>query len=418
MTPEERLKALNTAFSRYRQAPFFKDRLPEKPLASLEELKSIPFMTKEDLIRHSPFGMLCVPQAEVLQYHESFGTTGTPASTWFHQGDLRDNADQVNACGIDFQPDDTVLIRFPYAISMIAHAVHRAAQDRGAGVIAASSRSTVSPFPRVIDLMRKLQVTVLAGLPLQALLLAETAELLGIRPDRDFPHLRALLLGGEPIPPGKRRLLEDIWGVPVFALYGMTEIGTAGAACRYGTLHPLEDYFIFEVWQEDLARETPPGETGVLVVTTITDKATPVVRYVTQDRIRLIPAQCPCGHSATLEIRGRNAHTVTLGERILDLWDLDGLVDRLPCRRFWVAGVEPTGLRFVVEAEPPVDGLPPGLIDALERECGFPVTVDLVPRGALYDRQELLSVGIVGKPRYIYSAKEMSAGAYLRSAKV
>ncbi|ABZ84347.1 coenzyme f390 synthetase, putative [Heliomicrobium modesticaldum Ice1] len=418
MTSEERLKALNAAFNRYRQAPFFKDRLPEKPLASLEELKSIPFMTKADLIRHSPFGMLCVPQAEVLQYHESFGTTGTPASTWFHRGDLRDNADQVNACGIGFRPDDTVLIRFPYAISMIAHAVHRAAQERGAAVIAASSRSAVSPFPRVIELMGKLQVTVLAGLPLQALLLAETAELLGFRPDRDFPHLRALLLGGEPIPPGKRRLLEDIWGVPVFTLYGMTEIGTAGAACRCGTLHPLEDYFIFEVWQEDLTREAPPGETGILVVTTITDKATPVVRYVTEDRVRLIPAHCPCGHDATLEVRGRKGHTVTIGDRVLDLWDLDGLVDRLPCRRFWVVGVEPPGLRFVVETEPPVDSLPTHLIDALAREYPFPVTVDLVPKGTLYDRQELLRVGIVGKPRYIYSSDEMSAGTYLRSSKV
>ncbi|MBM7866187.1 AMP-binding protein [Heliobacterium gestii] len=417
MTPEERLRALNDALCRYRKAPFFKDRLPEPPLSSLGDLSSIPLMTKADLIAHSPFGMLCVPQAEVLQYHESFGTTGTPASTWFHQGDLQDNADQVNACGIDFTAADTVLIRYPYAISMIAHAVHRAAQDRGAGVIAASSRSTVSPFPRIIDLMSKLQVTVLASLPLQAQLLAETAELLGLRPDRDFPHLRALLVGGEPIPPGRRRLLEAIWGVPVFTIYGMTEIGTAGAACRYGRLHPLEDYFIFEVLREDLVSEAAPGETGILVVTSITDKATPVVRYITQDRVCLIPEPCPCGQGSTLNIRGRSADTITLGGRTLDLWDLDGLVDRLPCRRFWIAGVEPPGLRFVVEAEPTAS-LPPGFTEALTREMGFPVTVDFVPEGALYDRRDLLSVGVVGKPRYIYRADEMASGAYLRSAKL
>ncbi|MFZ5634432.1 MAG: phenylacetate--CoA ligase family protein [Bacillota bacterium] len=417
MKPQEKLKALNQLLEHCKASPFYKERLPGGPLGSLEELKNIPVTTKEDLRQHSPFGLICVPRRELYQYHETFGTTGVPVSTWFTREDLRYNAREITMCGVNFNEDDTVLVRFPYSISAVAHMVHAAAQLKHACVIPVGARSTVSPFPRVVNLMQKLAVTVLACLPLQAVLIAETAEMLGLKPNRDFPHLRAVCTAGEPLSRGRRRLLEDIWGVPVYDVYGMAEIGTAVVDCEFSNPHPLEDYFIFELLDEELKTEVKPGKLGYLVITSLKKKATPIIRYFTGDRARIVEKECPCGEEFCLEIRGRREDTITVGSRVLDLWDLDEIVSNLPFRRFWVAGEAPEGLHLVVEEEKAGGDISPALVSALEKKYQMRLYIEAVPRGTLYDRSELLSVGVVGKPQYIYTAAEMVEKKYIKSAR-
>lgn len=419
MNPEEKLARLNEVLRHAKASPFYRDRLPERRLRSLEELTRIPLTTKEDLRGASPFGLVCVPQEELYQYHESFGTTGAPVSAWLTGDDFAANAwSLARAWGVALNEHDTVLIRFPYAISTVAHLVHAAAHMMRACVIPADARSTVSPFPRVVGLLRKLEVTVLACLPLQAVLIAETAELLGLRPNRDFPRLRAICTGGEPLPPGRRALIQEIWGVPLYDNFGMTEIGAAVLDCEFGRPHPLEEQFLFELLEEDLVTRARPGAIGQLAVTTLARRAAPVIRYLTGDRARLVQEACACGRPSSLEIRGRREHAVTVDGRVLDLWDLDAIVAHLPCRRFWVAGPIPGGLHFVVEDEGQGGALSREASERLEDKYGMKLRFEYVPRGTLYDRNDLLSLGTVGKPQYVYTAQEMEEKRYLRTAKV
>lgn len=408
----ERLQTLNQVILQCKNSTFYRNRLPSEPLASLDELKQLPLTTPADVKKNSPLGFICVNKKELFQYHETFGTTGIPASTWLTREDLLDNAREVNESGINFTEDDTVLIRFPYAISAIAHVMHTAAQMKNACVIPVSSRSTISPFPRVVDMLKRLEVTVLAGLPLQALQIAEAAELMGFKPDRDFPNLRAILTAGEPLTTGRRKLLESIWGVPVIDIYGMAEIGTAITDCQYGRGHLLEDYFIFELLDEDLKTEVKPGQLGYLVVTTLRKRANPVIRYLTGDRAKKIDVKCQCGKPFSIEVHGRKDDVIKLGDKVFDLWDIEDIVADFPCRRFWVAGPYREGLQFVVEEEKPGDRIDSKLIKQLENKYSLKLDVEVVPKGTLYDRSELLSVGAVGKPRYLYSAAEMYEKVY------
>ncbi|MBO8169873.1 MAG: phenylacetate--CoA ligase family protein [Thermoanaerobacteraceae bacterium] len=415
MTPGEKLAALNALLKRCKKAPFYREKLPERELRSLSELKQIPLTTKEQLRRCSPYDLVCVPRKELYQYHESFGTTGTPVSTWLTKEDFKFNARHINTGGINFSKEDVVLVRFPYAISTIAHYVHRAAQLKGACVIPASSRSTVSPFTRIIHLMQKLEVTILACLPLQALLLAETAELLGFNPAKDFPNLRAIFTAGEPLTDGKRKLLESIWKVQIINNYGMTETGSQINDCEFCRPHPDENSFIYEILKEDLQTDAEPGETGYLVVTTLNKEATPLIRYLTGDRAKLIHEECPCGKEKVIEIRGRMQNTIKVGRRVLDQWDLDDLVSLLPYRRFWIAGPGTRGVKFVIEKENCSGTLSAHFIRKLEQLHEVPLEVEIVPKGTLLDRSKLLSVGRIGKPRYIYTAAEMQQKTYLKA---
>lgn len=417
MQTHKQLEAINKILEHCRNAAFYKDRIPEQPLTSLLEFKALPLTTKADLRQNSPFGLISVPRSSLYQYHESFGTTGIPVSSWFTREDIDDICSILKGWGVKFNQDDIVLIRYPYAISSPAHLVHAAAQAQGACVIPASSRSTVSPFPRIVDLLRKLEVTVMAGLPLQMVLIAETAELLGLDPQKDFPHLRAICTAGEALPEPRRQLIQNIWGKPVFDHYGMTEFGPVVVECEYQVPHIQEDYFYCEILDEDLQSEVKPGEAGYLVITALKRRGSPIVRYFTGDRARLTESCCKCGKTSSLQICGRLEDTITVKDRIFDRWDLEGIVTKFPCRRFWAAGPINGGIHFVVEQENSGDQIDAEMINDLENQYQMKIEVEVVPKGALYDRSELLDVGVVGKPQYIYTAEEMAQKSYLKSAK-
>src|SRR6185437_11164262 len=122
------------------------------------------------------------PNAELIQYHESFGTTGLMVSSWLTRADFDAFADQINQCALDFGPEDLLVNKFPYAISMPAHIVKLAAQKRGTCVVSASSLSPACPYSRTLKLMRKLRATVLTCLPTEANLLGAAARVMRPEP--------------------------------------------------------------------------------------------------------------------------------------------------------------------------------------------------------------------------------------------
>ena len=157
------------------------------------------------------------------------------------------------------------MVRFPYALSTISHFLHQASQKNHACVIPVDSRTTVTPMPKVIELMRKLGVTVLACNPLQAIMLAEVAEIEGLHPIDDFPSLRAICTAGEPMTRFKRNLLQEIWGVPVYDNYGMTEVGTVMVECKFKQHHPFNvASFIIEILRDDLQQKHSQEKRGIL----------------------------------------------------------------------------------------------------------------------------------------------------------
>lgn len=417
MSSQALLESLNCVLKRCKNTAFYSSRIPEEPIQSIEEFKRIPLTTKADLRRASPFGLIAVSRSRLFQYHESFGTTGIPVSSWFTRKDIEDVNRVFQSWGVGISPEDIVLIRYPYAISSPAHLFHRAAQAQGACVIPASSRSTVSPFPRIIDLLRKLEVSVLAGLPLQMILIAETAELLGFNPRDDFPHLRAICTAGEALPEPRRELIEQIWGKPVYDHYGMTECGPLILDCKYQTPHHQEEFFYYEILADDLQRDVKPGEPGYLTVTTLRRQGSPLIRYLTGDRVRLLDKDCACGRKNTFQVCGRQEDLIKVNGRILDRTDLELIVAELPCRRFWAAGPSKEGINLVVEREKDTDRIELQQIQDLSEKYQSRLDIELLPKGSLYDRSELLAVGVVGKPQYIYTAEEMKQKAYLKSVR-
>jgi phenylacetate-CoA ligase len=401
-----KVQILNEVIKYAKVAPFYQDRLPGQ-IKSYKDFKDIPLTLKEDLQNHSPYGFVAAEKEELLQYHESSGTTGKPISAWFSEKDLDDMTMSINECGVHFSKQDKVLIRFPYALSTISHFLHQAAQKKLACVIPADSRTTVMPMPRVIELMRKLGVTVLACNPLQAIMLAEVAEIEGFHPIDDFPSLRAICTAGEPLTSYKRSLLQEIWGVPVYDNYGMTEVGTVMVECPCKQHHSFQGAYHIEILRDDLQTEALPGEAGNLVLTTLQKRATVMIRYLTGDRARVLNRKCSCGKEPIIEMLGRKSNLIQLGSIDFDQMEIEEMISYLPCRRFWAVGTFKDTLMFFVEKESESDQLPLGMEKEWQRRYGVKIKIHLVEKGTIYDRNERQSFGVKAKPRYLLSEEEI-----------
>jgi phenylacetate-coenzyme A ligase PaaK-like adenylate-forming protein len=333
-----------------------------------------------------------VPLERVCHYGESSGTTGASNSTWLTADDFIRDADAIRARHPDvFAPGRIILNRFPF-MAAPAHLMQLVAQRGGGVAIPAGNINWDVPFPRALDLAVQTGAHVLAGLPLEPVVLGEIARARGLDPGRDLA-VDALFLGGAPLPPALQRRLARLWKARVIELYGSTETMLLGTACAEGTLH-LEPTLVFaEVL--DAKGETAPE--GTLVVTTLGVEGSPLVRLDTGDIVRQVHCGCGDGRMA-LVVLGRAADAVELGGRRLYPFELvdagAAAADALDSSIFFVV-VLPDRLLLRIETDGEGGDPTPAL---RERLGDVPIEVERVERGMLLDVEFLSRSPRVYKP--------------------
>ena len=281
--------------------PFYRKKFKELAIdpdgfSSLEELRKLPFTTKDDLRNNYPYGLFAVPLRDVVRLHASSGTTGMATVVGYTRNDLKNWSDMVarilTATGVD--ADDVVQIAFGYGLFTGGFGLHYGAERVGASVIPISSGNT----KRQIQILQDFKTTALVCTPSYALLLADT--MMGMDININTLHLKYGLFGGEPWSEEMRGEIKNKLGIIATDNYGLSEVmgpGVAGECSYCNGLHINEDHFIVEVINPDTLEPVTPGELGELVFTTITKEAFPVIRYRTRDLARLMPEPCPCGRT-------------------------------------------------------------------------------------------------------------------------
>ena len=316
--------ALEATIECARKSPFYAERLRGVQARNPAELRKVPLTTRSDLMAAGLHGMRALPLEEVCHYGETSGTSGAGAnSTWLTAADLSRSARAISKRHPDvFAPGHILLNRFPF-MAAPAHLIQLIAQQGGGVAIPAGNINWDVPFPRALDLAQSTGANVLAGFPLEPIVLAQLALARGLDPAKDLP-LDTFFLGGAPLPPVMQRRIERIWGGRVIELYGSTETMLLGTSCRARTLHLEPDLVHCEVLHPDSDEETAVGEEGRLIVTTLGIEGSPLVRLDTGDRVRRLPP-CECGdprpaivvlgrESAVVEFQGRRLHSYDLVE--------------------------------------------------------------------------------------------------------
>jgi len=293
----ERLEAtINRA---YMNVPFYRRKFDEldidtDQIRSLDDLKRLPFTTKQDLRDNYPYGLFAVPLREVVRIHASSGTTGIPTVVGYTRNDVKTWSNLVarvlTAGGVT--KEDVVQIAFGYGLFTGGFGLHYGAEKIGASVIPISSGNT----KRQIKIMEDFKTTTLICTPSYALLIADTMYEMGI--NINALSLKYGLFGAEPWSENMRREIEEKLKIIATDNYGLSEVmgpGIAGECIRRKGLHINEDHFLVEIINPENLELVKPGDVGELVITTLTKEAFPMIRYRTRDLTRLISAPCECG---------------------------------------------------------------------------------------------------------------------------
>jgi len=295
----ERLRGvLQRAFDR---VELFRARLEERGLTpadigGLEDIAKLPFTTKTDLRDTYPFGLFASPIEEVVRLHASSGTTGKPIVVAYTREDLdvwtNVMVRSLASCGITH--GDIVQNAYGYGLFTGGLGAHYGAEALGATVIPISGGNT----ERQIMVMKDFEVTAICCTPSYFIHLLERAGELGIDV-RKLP-LRTGVFGAEPWTESMRRHIESAGGIRAFDIYGLSEITGPGVAiecCAQDGLHLFEDHFYPEIVDPESGEPLPEGCEGELVVTTLSKRAMPMIRYRTRDITALISKPCPCGRT-------------------------------------------------------------------------------------------------------------------------
>lgn len=255
------------------------------PPTSLEAFANFPFTEASDLIERGQ-EFLCVSQSEIARIVslQTSGTTQAPKRVYFTRDDLDLTLDffqhgMKTLCGAG----DRALILFPW----------QTPDSVGALLATALERLGLTVYCRQVEgaaeLFSQTPLQVVCG---PASWVVRAAEL------NPGQGVSSVLTSSETLTQAMRTFLGETWGTEVFDHYGMTETGLGGAVeCRaHQGLHIRENDLYFEVVDQEGA-PLPDGREGELVVTTLTRRGMPFIRYRTGDRGLITSEPCPCGSS-------------------------------------------------------------------------------------------------------------------------
>jgi phenylacetate-CoA ligase len=101
-----------------------------------------------------------------------------------------------------------------------------------------------------------------------------------------LPELRVVCTTGEPLYPHQRQLIERAFGAQVANEFGSRDVGFTAHETPEAQMLLLSENIILEVLGPD-GLPVAPGETGEAVVTALTSRAQPFIRYRTGDMLAL-----------------------------------------------------------------------------------------------------------------------------------
>ncbi len=313
------LERLKTTVEHCMHSAFYKQRFKEAGLEpgdirSLDDIRKIPFTTKQDLRDTYPFGMASVPLSQCVRLHSSSGTTGNPTVILHTQKDLNEWANAVARClwMVGCRPDDVFQNTSGYGMFTGGLGFQYGAERLGMLTVPAAAGNT----RRQLKFFTDFGTTVVHAIPSYATRIYEVMQQEGIDPRRDT-KLRTLVIGAEPHSEEQRRRIQDMLGVKAYNSFGMSEMCGPGVAfeCKeQNGMHIWEDYYIVEIVDPKTLEPVPDGEIGELVLTTINREAMPLLRYRTRDLTRIIPGECPCGrhHKRIDRMKGRSDDMIVL----------------------------------------------------------------------------------------------------------
>lgn len=350
----------------YERNSFYRTRLDAaglKPgdVTSIEAFREqVPFCEKTDLLEdqnaHPPFGQrLGVSEDRVVMTFLTSGTSGAGQEVYGHtwKDALLSGTKYLEGplWWLGLRKGDRVFMMVPIATLAF-----------GLMVVETMRLAGYQPF-QVFNLDSATKLKTMSRFSPHALVLTPThlarlttiAQEVDIQPHREYPDLKGILVAGQAYPVELAQRLEEAWGTKLYETYGSSqgnghmaatcELGAVHADGSRGAMHIYEHHVLLEVLDADTGEHVAPGEEGMAVVTNLEVEGSPLLRFRTNDKVRYLGEECPCGrgwaaieagtisrYDDMLKIRGMNiwpqaVDDVVLGHEAVDEYVAEVYVD-------------------------------------------------------------------------------------------
>src|SRR5215472_2014581 len=346
-------------------------------------LAQLPLTRKSDLIelqrRDPPFGgFAAVPISALRRIFVSPGPIYEPEG---RRPDFGRFARALFAAG--FRSGDLVHNTFSYHMTPAGAMVESAAEALGCPVIPAGVGQTEQQL-RVIAHLKPIGYV---GTPSFLKILLDRAASEG----SNVSSLKKALVGAEALPAALRAELRSR-GLSVLQSYGTADVGVIAyeSIGLDGEICPgmvLDDGIIVELVIPGTGDPVAPGETGEVVVTTLTPEY-PLIRFATGDLSAILPGPSPCGRTnqrikgwlgradQTTKVRGLFVHP----EQVAEILRRHKSISRARLLVDQPAGSDE--MTLLVEIGAPAED-PARIAETLQAVTKLRGTVTLVPQDSL-----------------------------------
>ena len=267
-------------------------------MKSLDDMRRVPFLTKQDMRSCYPFGLFATPLEKVVRVHSSSGTTGNATVVGYTKNDVDLFAEVIARSLVSYgvSASDIIQVAYGYGLFTGGLGLHYGSEKLGALTVPISGGNT----ERQLMLIKDFGTTVLACTPSYAMNVADYIE--KNRPDYDIrsTKLRIGVFGAEPWSEAMRSEIESRLGIDAYDIYGLSEVigpGVAAECKNKSGMHVFEDHFYVEIIDPETGEILPEGSKGEIVYTSLTKEACPVIRYRSRDITRLYHDSCSCGRT-------------------------------------------------------------------------------------------------------------------------
>ena len=285
----------------YDNVKYYRDLMDAKgvkpeDIKSVDDIKKLPFLTKDDLREAYPYGLLGTDLKDCVRIQSTSGTTGKRVVAFYTQHDI-DLWEECCARAIvaaGGTNEDVCQVCYGYGLFTGGPGLNGGSHKVGCLTLPMSSGNT----ERQIQFMMDLGATILCCTPSYASYLGESLAEAGYKPEDN--KLKAGIFGAEPWTEEMRRGIEKSLGIKAYDIYGLTETSGPGVSfeCEEQKgMHINEDHFYAEIIDPDTEEVLPEGEKGELVFTALDKEAFPLLRYRTRDICVLTRKKCSCGRT-------------------------------------------------------------------------------------------------------------------------
>lgn len=385
----------------YEHAPLVRDAWQDAGVTPAD-IRSIadftskaPFLDKDDVRRFRDTkgdpcgGLMAVRQAELRLIGTTSGTTGDPTPVLLgHQPPFQISY-MRDFWEIGCRPGDHIIRTLFTFRGPTRPEFHQA------GWINIHFNHTPADVPRIFEASKRYRPT--AAYPLSnPLIAAMEAELerTGEDPTEIFASYRGAAFGGEGLSPRQRAMTRS-WGLDLRELGAVGDVMTGMECSAHDGMHVWEDMVFIECLEPFGDQPVADGEVGELVVTGLVDKFNPLIRFRTDDMVRIIRGTCACGRThPRLQIKGRKSDRIEIEGRTVMPAEVQAIVEQhKPARAGLFQIVRRPGetdkLRLRVGFEAALldttseAGLERQIVDSVVDALGVPVAVELVPTSEL-----------------------------------